>query len=654
MDKMFKGVKDKYLDLTGVDTSAAVYMQNMFMSSEPETIILDGWDVRNVKYMTQFFEDANIKTIDLSSFDLQNVEEMINFCAEADNLVSFDSSSWPNFKPKKSGVRLDSFFSGCSRLEYADLTGFDGYKITSDYSSYANGIFMYCYNLKKVNLDGAFDVSDAGSNFNSLFYYCISLEEADISSLGNIPLGSQSSMFSNCPSLKKLVATNVDIWDCYMGRNLVSLNTVVIGGGMVFEDGITLDNVREECFGTGYWGTSGGSDKVTGEYVTYEYNKDKIEGINAFFTEVKDGDMYVYYLPKEGETTQKVTVQKDGATINVDLLEHPEYYVIEDVSGDEVITIQFGPTVTVTFMDSVDDAELDKVLIPKGDAVTAPEAPAHEGVEFLYWATEKNGETKADLTAVNADMTVWAVYGVPFKPTVTVTSTGAGTATPEGETVVEDGADLDITITPDNDRITYTVTVNGTKVDASEITAGVLALTDIQEDKDVVVTFTGTAITGAPKVVFEKSSKTYDIDEEIKFEAVGFWADNETTDFISGDERYVPLRWHHADPSGDFGGKTAPTDDYTDSFTQSEAGKYVLKVEFTKYVFNGTDWAEDGVVTVEAPYTVKGEVLGESDTPDTGDNGIGMQIAISLMALSICGVVACVMWKKRSKKAEQE
>lgn len=650
MYSLFYRGKDKSLDLSGLDTGKVVDMQCMFFEHQAEYINLDGWDTSNVVAFTQFLEGARIKTIDLSSFDLRSVEHMINFCKNCDNLVSFDTSTWSNFKPQKAGVRMGDLVSECDRLEYLNLTSFDGYKITTGSAPYIAG---NCISLKKVNLNGAFDLTDCeGNNVNSWFYNCRSLEELDVSSLGTLSTDAMGSMLSNCESLKKLVITNAPVWKTYTGYNLISLDTVVIGGGMVFEDDVTLDNVRDECFNT-YPTSVGGSDYITGTSVRVPVNENDEES-NAFFTEVKDGDMYVYYLPKEGQETLSVTVEKDGVTTNVDLLANPDYYVIEDVTDDTVITIRFGLNATVTFMDSTDDSEIDKILVPKGDAATAPEAPTHEGFEFVRWATEKNGTTEADLSKVTDDMTVWAVYGVPFKPTVTVTSTGLGTAAPDGETVVEVGDDLDITITPDADRITYTVTVNGTEVDASELTSGVLALTDIQEDKDVVVTFTGEAYTGEPKVVFEKSSKKFDIDEEIKFEAVGFWADNETTDFISGDERYVPFRWHHADPSGDFGGKTAPTDEYTGSFTQSEAGKYILKVEFTKYVFNGTEWTEDGIVIVEAPYTVKGEVLGEIDTPKTGDSVFGTVLAVNVMLVTAVVLAVLIIKRKRSNSEDAE
>lgn len=650
MNAMFRLSKDESLDLSGVDVSKVEDVQCMFMYSSAETINFDGWDTRNFIHMTQMFEGANIKTIDLSSFELKNAEHMVNFLHDCDNLVSFDSSTWTKFKPQKENFWFTDLLSECDRLEYADLSGFGGYAITSESAAY---MFGNCVSLKKVNLNGAFNLTNAQEyKVNSWFWNCISLEELDLSSLGTISTSSLSSMLINCQSLKKLVVPNAPVWYDYTIRNGISLDTIVIGGGMVFEDDITLENVRENCFPT-YADSTSTDDYLTGERVPHSINKNGA-GANAFFTEMNGNDMTVYYLPKEGETTQKVTIEKDGVTTVVDLIENPEFYVIEDVTPDTIITIKFGPRVDITFKDSTDESVIDTVNIAVGDEIIAPEAPTHEGVEFLRWATEKNGETEADLSAAKEDMTVWAVYGVPFKPTVTVTSTGLGTATPDGETVVEKGDDLDITITPENAaRVTFEVTVNGTKVDNSTLTASgsakILSLTDIQEDTAVNVVFTAEPITGAPSVEFEKASKTFDIDETIKFKAIGFWADN-TTDFIKGDERYVPVEWHHADPSGDWAGKTAPTDDYSASFSRDKAGKYTLKVEFQKYVYNGSAWAEDEIVTVEADYVVKSASGGSSDTPKTGDSIIGIALASNLML--VAAKAAEVLYKKKNEGEE--
>ncbi len=721
-DNMFREAKDKSLDLSKLDTSGATLMQCVFYDCEAEYIDFSGWDTSNVTNFTQFFQQAHIKEVDLSSFDVSNVEQMINFMEDCDNLISFDTSGW-NWDLSKN-ERFDNFLYSCDRLESADLSGFKNVGTAANISMF----FSTCGKLKSVKLGDGF-VFDGSVNtaYYAFFEACVSLEEIDISSWGTNINGNGrcNDLFEDCVSLKKIVAPNVSKWFNYCS-NLSSVDTYVIGGKTVFDSQFTKDNVTDGNIPFGYreniyWNNT--------DYVNDCSNPVTATGgpVNAFFTEIIDGDMYVYYLPKDGETTQKVTVEKDGVTTVVDLLEHPEYYVIEDVTDDTIITIKFGPTATVTFMDSTDDAELGKVLVPKGDAAPAPETPVHEGVEFLYWATEKNGETEADLTAVNEDMTVWAVYGIPsvevtFKDStddstidtvsvekgedvtapaapahdglrfvrwatekngdivadltavtedmtvwavyaeiakfaVNVTSTGEGTAVPAGTTIVEEGEDVNVTITPKNDRISFTVTVNGKEVKSSELTAdgdsSVLALTDIREDKDVVVTFTGTAITGAPSVVFEKSSKTFEVKENIKFKAIGFWADSKTSDFINGDERYVPLKWHHAEPSGDFGGKTAPTDTYSGSFKQTKAGTYTLKVEFQKYTYKDGAWAKGDVVTVSTEYKVTAP-SGGTEVPDTGDHSRSAATALYVSQIVVLSTLLGIYGVKGLKRRNEQ
>ncbi len=251
---------------------------------------------------------------------------------------------------------------------------------------------------------------------------------------------------------------------------------------------------------------------------------------------------------------------------------------VVEVTGDATYTATYTETLnkyTVTFKDSTDDSTIDEAVVDYGTAATAPAVPTHEGLEFSIWATEKNGETVADFSAVIEDMTVWAVYK---------------------------------------------------------------AVGDTPRDP----------ITGAPSVVFEKASKTYEIREDIRFKAIGFWADNTVTEFVDGDERYVPLKWHHDEPSGDFGGKTAPNDTYTGVFERTKAGTYIHKTDFTKYVYENGAWVDKGIVTIETQYKVVAPSGGSSDVPDTGDTS-NVMLAANLMFLSGMGIVLYYQHRRREK-----
>ena len=57
----------------------------------------------------------------------------------------------------------------------------------------------------------------------------------------------------------------------------------------------------------------------------------------------------------------------------------------------------------VTFVDGLTDDVIEVVQVEDGSAAAAPEAPVHEGYEFVGW-------DPADFSNVTSDMTVTAVY----------------------------------------------------------------------------------------------------------------------------------------------------------------------------------------------------------------------------------------------------
>ncbi len=277
--------------------------------------------------------------------------------------------------------------------------------------------------------------------------------------------------------------------------------------------------------------------------------------------------------------------------------------------------------------------------------------------EFVGWSLDSTAATP-DYTdcqeVVNLStgdkVTLYAVWS---KNAVAVTASAGkgGSVTPEEANVLI-GGNIDISITTDERYEIEKVTVNGEEIDLSTLSESgsskVLSLTGVTEDTDVAVSFSAEPIVGTPSVVFADSDKVFKVNENIEFEAIGFW--QTTAERITGDEYYVPLNWHHADPSGDWGGVDDSSYDYSASFKRSKAGTYILKVEFCKYVYDGTAWVDSGIVTIETEYIVKGEVKGESDTPDTGDNGAGVFVALNLMLISAFGVIICIQWNRRKKK----
>ncbi len=278
---------------------------------------------------------------------------------------------------------------------------------------------------------------------------------------------------------------------------------------------------------------------------------------------------------------------------------------------------------------------------------------------FLGWNTDKastdilytDGQEVINLTEGD-EVILYAIWK-EARVTVTAKAGVGGTADPTEASIIK-GRDTEITITTDNDRYEIAeITVNGTKADLSALTDSangkILTLEKVMEDTEVIISFTVDPITGAPAVEFEDEDRTFFVNDDIRFKAIGFWQNGS---LVVGDEYYVPMNWHHADPSGDWGGVDDSSYDYSASFKQSKAGTYVLRTEFMKYVYNGKAWESVGAVTIEVEYiVVKKTVSGGSETPDTGDdNGRGVMAALNVMLISLCGMAIYVQYLRRRKQ----
>ena len=390
-------------------------------------------------------------------------------------------------------------------------------------------------------------------------------------------------------------------------------------------------------------------------------------------------------------------------------------YTYADFTGDSKATIVFAPAKTVTFEDN--GTEVDEQIVAQGGDANDPYADSSRiigeiGMHFIGWdkifknvqenitvyalyelndyvlTFDENGGagTMAPVafkygTAQNLPENAFTREGHTFTEWNTKAD-GSGDAYADKASVknLTDEHDVTVKLYAQWDINRYTVTFMdsaddsklgeetvdyGTAATAPSVPSSVIGwatekngkteadLSKVTEDMNVWAIYRA-AYTGAPSVVLEKKSKSYDVNEEIKFKAIGFWADSKTTDFVDGDERYVPTNWHHADPSGDFGGKTAPTADYSDSFKQTKAGDYTLKVEFAKSVYEDGTWVDDGTVTVETEYKVVAPSGGSSnggsaEGPKTGDNN-GALIALYVLQIAMLVALACFVFMNKAKR----
>lgn len=685
MDSMFSSCRAvQKLDVTGFDTAKVTDMSSMFSSCSKLTDLdVSGFDTSKVTDMSNmFYYCTSLPIIDVANFNTSNVTDMramFGYCKKVTSLdvTDFDTSKVTDmsnmFGTCSSLTELDvsnfntsnvtnmcRMFESCSSLTELDVSSFDSSKVTD--MSY---MFSTCSKLASIDVSGL----ETGNvtNMRTMFGYNHALTELDLSSFDTSKVTNMSNMFSNCGKLTSVdisgletgnVTDMTNLFDADYSLNQytisadwkpaagyeakVNINFVNVENGKLIYTpqtsfavkSLTIDgeDVEFDVLGGEYDGFTGdnvavitfapamtvafmdGETEVDNQTVAqggdakdpyadvskiigmigkhfagwdkiikniqqnlivnalYEFN----DYVLAFDANGGEGDMApVAFKYDTAQEIPENTFTKEGYTFigwntAADLSgdSYDDKATVKNLTDEHNVTVTFYAqwlinTYSVSFMDSADDSLIEDVPVEYGESVTAPTVS-----NVVGWATEKNGTTKADLSKVTGNMTVWAIY-----------------------------------------RDEYT---------------------------------------GAPSVVFDKESKTFDIDEEIKFKAVGYWADSSTTDFLDGDERYVPTNWHHAEPSGDFGGKTAPTDTYSASFKQSAAGTYTLKVEFAKSVYQSGAWVDDGIVTVETEYKVVAPSAGDTDVPKTGDSSGNMILITNIMLICVAGMY--FTWRMLKKK----
>jgi len=650
------------LDVSGFDTSSATTMNTMFGScSKLKNIDVSNFDTSKVTDFSQMFTGCNsLEAVNVSGFNTQNATRMNNMFRECSSLKAVDVSKFDTSKV----TNMSWMFDNCRSLTELNVSNFDTANVTSMW-----GMFSGCSGLSELDVRN-FDTAKV-TDMRSMFNNCSGLSELDVRNFDTAKVTDMRSMFNNCSGLSELDLSSFD-------------TSKVTDMDNLFYNDTKLDTIS-----------------VSADF-TPASNYEAEDDVNFF--NVVDGNLIVE--PKEGYAIKSVTV--DGQPVEFDVL-GGEY---DGFTGDSVAVITYSKAMTVAFMDG--ETEVDNQTVAQGNDANDPYADESKiigvlGKHFTGWdkifTNVQQDITVKALYEFNDYVLAFDANGgegdmapVAFKYD-TAQEIPENTFTKEGYTFVgwNTAADLsgdsyddkatvknltdehDVTVTfyaqwlintysvsfmdsaddsliedvpvEYGDSVTaptvsnvvgWSTAKNGTtEADLSKVT-GNMTVWAIYRDE----------YTGAPSVVFDKESKTFDINEEIKFKAVGYWADSKTTEFLDGDERYVPTNWHHAEPSGDFGGKTAPTDTYSASFKQSAAGTYTLKVEFAKSVYADGAWVDDGTVTVETEYKVVAPSAGDAgtDSPKTGDTNEIVMIASNVML--ICAVGMFLTWREIKRKKE--
>ena len=191
----------KYLDVSKIDTSKVVDMNNMFTgASNLTTLDVSKWDTSRVEYMSAMFEDAtSLTTLDVSKWDTSKVKYMSSMFTGASSLTTLDVSKWDTSKV----FNMSYMFRGASNLTTLDVSKWDTSKVV-----YMNNMFSEASSLTSLDVS-KWDTSKV-ETMSDMFGGASNLTTLDVSKWDTSKVKSMSDMFRGASSLTSL---DVSKWD---------------------------------------------------------------------------------------------------------------------------------------------------------------------------------------------------------------------------------------------------------------------------------------------------------------------------------------------------------------------------------------------------------------------------------------------------------
>lgn len=183
----------KTADLSGLDTSDAVYMWGMFSDCPSlKSLNLSSLDTSSAENMeTMFWGCSSLESVDLSGWDVSKVESMGSMFEDCSSLKSVDLSGWNMPRSTR------SLFWGCSSLESVDLSGWDTSSLTD-----TSDMFCRCSSLESLDLS-KWDTSNINSTM-LMFEDCSSLKTLDLSGWDTSNTEFMTETFTGCSSLRSI------------------------------------------------------------------------------------------------------------------------------------------------------------------------------------------------------------------------------------------------------------------------------------------------------------------------------------------------------------------------------------------------------------------------------------------------------------------
>ena len=270
-----------------------------------------------------------------------------------------------------------------------------------------------------------------------------------------------------------------------------------------------------------------------------------------------------------------------------------------------------------------------------GTAVTITAGKAPKGMEFDYWSVDSGNVTLADAYSASTTFTM---------PTANVTVTANYRMKEYCVTVQNGYADEESYYQGDEVTIYSNYPSSGREFDKWVVIDGKASFADASRwkttftmpAKDVTVsaTYKDGPSPESNQVLDLVAGGEYITDSTIRFTAAGAGMDN--TNPNPGDYRYRPTGYQIGNVTGSW--QEAP---YTTTMSIKARGDYTLKVNYSKEVFDGSNWVADGTTDTRS---VTFRVLTPAEAVKTGDETpIALMATLAgascLMFLALLGVV---------------
>ena len=241
---MFSGSKATTLDVSKLNTSNFINMNNMFSYSSATSLDLRNFNTSNVTNMREMFRGSSATSLDLSSFNVQNVTNM-------DSMFYYSSATSIKFKEfNASKVTNMRYMFANSKATSLDLSSFDTSNVTNMgsmfYNSQATTLDLRNFNTSNVvNMGSMFSESQATtldlSNFNTSkvtnmrkMFLGIKAKTLDLSSFDTSNVTNMYQMFMSSSNLTTIYASDKfvtnKITDTTLGTYLFSGCTKLVGG----------------------------------------------------------------------------------------------------------------------------------------------------------------------------------------------------------------------------------------------------------------------------------------------------------------------------------------------------------------------------------------------------------------------------------------